>query len=293
MLAPRDTLEDVPLVAFLDSYPEPAFILCSNPPYSSLSFVYGNSALYELLFRHDSTAALDDRTFFSALTADEDIVWLSDPIRSGSQSTSGSVGDSRTINMRPIWLPRDHMPIDIELTPTPIGLPITIPGIGSASRAHVFTASPRKAPMNFLRSEPQTEPKRRKDPGLRLPDFPLIPGCVGPNIQSKKGRSKSRSDSSSRLSQPISGIIPAELPSRLIDTYPWETTPLGPKESWPTTLTLMVKYLMETPVSVCIHCFNSVVLINLILMCRVQYSGGGPSEWQALLFVLHSSFAAR
>jgi hypothetical protein len=249
MLMSPDMLGHVPLVAFLDAYPEPAFILCSNTSaHPSLDFVYGNPSLRDLLLGHDDTGVFDNRAFFLALAADDDLLWLSNPIRAGSQSTSGSSGNSRTINMRPVWLPRDHTAIDIELTPTPIDLPTTIPGVGPASRSYVFTASPRKAPMSFLRSDTYTEPRRRRDPGLRLPDFPPIPGCVGPNIQSRKGNSKS--DISSWPSQPASGITPAELPSRLIDTFPWETTALGPKESWPTALQLNVKYLMETPVSV-------------------------------------------
>ncbi|KAG8762531.1 hypothetical protein FRC11_009066, partial [Ceratobasidium sp. 423] len=246
MLASTDTLQQVPLVGFLDAYPEPAFILCSNTaPRSSLEFIYGNSSLRELLVGHDESGVLDDQTFFSAVTSDEDIVWLSDPTQSGSQSTSRPVGDSRVINLRPAWLPRDHTSVDLELTPTSIDFPLTTPGVGYSSRCYVFTASPRKAPMNFLRSENHAENQRRKDLGLRLPDFPLMPGAVGPHIRSKK----SKSDSSSMLSQSVLAINPAELPSRLVDTYPWETTPLGPRKSWPVLLELMVKYLIETPVS--------------------------------------------
>ncbi|CAE6344693.1 unnamed protein product [Rhizoctonia solani] len=245
MLASTDTLHQVPLVGFLDAYPEPAFILCSNTgPRSSLEFLYGNSSLRELLVGHDESGILDDQTFFSAVASDEDIFWLSDPTQNGSQSTSRSVSDSHVINLRPAWLPRDHTSVDLELTPTPIDLPITMPNVGSSGRCYVFTATPRKAPMNFLRSENQSETRRKKDLSLRLPDFPLMPGAVGPHIRSRM----SKSDSSSMLSQ--SAVInPAELPTRLVDTYPWETTPLGPRESWPVLLELMVKYVMETPVS--------------------------------------------
>ncbi|CAE7175104.1 unnamed protein product [Rhizoctonia solani] len=244
MLVGTDTLEQVPLVGFLDAYPEPAFILLSNTgPRPSLEFLYGNSSLRELLV-HDESAILDDQTFFSAVASDEDIVWLSDPTQSGSQRTSHSVGDSHVINLRPAWLPRDHTSVDLELTPTAIDIPITLSNVGSSSRSYVFTASPRKAPMNFLRSENYSETRRRRDPGLRLPDFPLMPGAVGPHIRSRL----SKSDSSSMLSQ--SAVIkPAELPTRLVDTFPWETTPLGARASWPVILELMVKYLMETPVS--------------------------------------------
>ncbi|KDN38661.1 hypothetical protein RSAG8_09336, partial [Rhizoctonia solani AG-8 WAC10335] len=245
MLASTDILQQVPLVGFLDAYPEPAFILSSNAgPRSSLDFLYGNSSLRELLVGHDESGILDDQTFFSAIVSDEDIVWLSNPTKSGSHSSSRSVGDSHVINLRPTWLPRDHTSVDLELTPTPIDLPIVIPNVGSSSRSYVFTAAPRKAPMSFLRSENHSETRRKRDPGLRLPDFPLMPGAVGPHIRSRMGKS----DSSSMLSQ--SAVMnPAELPTRLVDTFPWETTPLGARESRAEILELMVKYLMETPVS--------------------------------------------
>jgi hypothetical protein len=254
MLASTDALQHVPLVGFLDAYQEPAFILCSNAgSRPSLEFIYGNTSLRELLVGHGESEVLDDQLFFSAIASDEDIVWLSDPTQSGSQSTSRSIGDSHVVNLHPAWLPRDHATVDLELTPTPINLPITIPRVGSSSHSYVFIASPRKAPMNFLRSETQGESRRRKDVGLRLPDFPLMPGAIGPHI-----RSRMSNESSSMLSQSALAVNPAELPSRLIDTYPWETTPLGPRQSWPVLLELMVKYLMETPVSV-----SSICSLNL------------------------------
>ncbi|ELU37252.1 HisKA domain-containing protein [Rhizoctonia solani AG-1 IA] len=279
MLGSTNALQQVPLVGFLDAYPEPAFILCSNTgPRPSLEFIYGNSSLRELLVGHDESGILDDQTFFSAIASDEDIVWLSNPTHSDSQSTSRSIGYSHAINLRPAWLPRDHTSIDLELTPTLIELPITIPEVGSSSNSYVFTASPRKAPMNFLRSETQGESRRRKDPNLRLPDFPLMPGAIGPHIRSRM----SKSDSSSMPSQSALAINPAELPSRLVDTYPWGTTPLGPRESWPVLLELMVKYLMETPVSVS-RMYSTDQLISILFIgCIIL----GMARWGELWGVL-------
>ncbi|KAG8690757.1 hypothetical protein FRC11_009316 [Ceratobasidium sp. 423] len=243
MLASGELLQHVPLVSFLDAYPEPAFILCSSTlPHSSLEFLYGNHALHAILFGHDDTAVIDDQSFFSALTSDQDVGWLADPLGVRSPLTPhtsrSSVGDSRTIRIRPDWLPRDHTPLDLELTPTPID----IPGV------YVFTASPRKAPMNLLRSETHTELQLRRDLGLRLSDFPPLPASAGTRIRSRK----SKSESTSWLSQPAPPMGPADLPSRMIETFPWEKTSLGPKESWPVALKVMVKYLMEKPVASCI-----------------------------------------
>ncbi|CAE6366411.1 unnamed protein product [Rhizoctonia solani] len=249
MLASRELLQHASLISFLDAYPEPAFILCTNAlPHSSLEFMYGNQALHAILFGHDDTAILDDQSFFSALTSDQDVFWLADPLGSHSPITPltprSSVGDSHTITIRPDWLPRDHTPLDLELTPTLIDLPVIIPGVGSTTHSYVFTASPRKVPMNLylLRSETHTD--QRRDPGLRLSDFPPPPASVGTHVRSRK----SKSESTSWLSQPQPPMNLVELPSRMIETYPWEKTAIGPKESWPMTLKVMVKYLMEKPV---------------------------------------------
>ncbi|CAE7221364.1 unnamed protein product [Rhizoctonia solani] len=251
MLATRELLQHAPLVSFLDAYPEPAFILCTNTlPHSSLEFMYGNPALHAILFGHDDTAILDDQSFFSALTSDQDVCWLADPVGIRSPLTPHTprsvVGDSHTISIRPDWLPRDHTPLDLELIPTPIDLPVIIPGISAATQSYVFTASPRP-PMNLLRSETHTEHQRR-DPGLRLSDFPPSPASIGNRVRSRK----SKSESTSLLSQPILAASLAELPSRMIETYPWEKTSLGPRDSWPVSLTVMVKYLMEKPIPSCI-----------------------------------------
>ena len=171
-------------------------------------------------------------------------MWLSDPIR--ARLPPSSVGDTHSIGIRPAWLPRDHTPIDLELTATPIDLPMTIPGVGSSSRSYVFTTSPRKAPMNLLRSETHLETRRRRDSSLRLPDFPPPSASAGKLVRSKQ----SRSDSSSWPSQATPALNEELLPSRLIETFPWETTPLGPKEFWPISLKLMVQYLMEKPIPV-------------------------------------------
>ncbi|CAE6460517.1 unnamed protein product, partial [Rhizoctonia solani] len=253
MLASRDLLQHVPLISFLDAYPEPAFILCTNTlPHSSLEFMYGNHALHSILFGHDDTAVLDDQSFFSALTSDQDVFWLGDPLGSRSPLTPLpsriAVGDSRTISIRPDWLPRDHTPLDLELTPTPIDLPVIIPGVGSATYSYAFTASPQKAPMKLLRSEAHTELQLRRDPGLRLSDFPPLPSSSGTRIRSRQ----SKSESTSLLSQPVPPVSVADLPSRMMETFPWEKTSLGPRESWPMILKLMIKYLMEKPIPSCV-----------------------------------------
>ncbi|CAE6344989.1 unnamed protein product [Rhizoctonia solani] len=217
------SLEHVPLISFLDAYPEPAFILCLNAiPHSSLELMYVNPALHELLVGDDSAHVLDTQTFLSTLPSEDDVLWLSSPT-----NRDKAVGDSKSVNFCPMWLPRDHSPVDLELTPTPINLPTIIPRVATTNRSYVFTASPRHAPINFLRSETQ---RRGSSTGKR--------------------RQKSRSSSSSwpsRLPPVITNS--AELPSKLIDVFDWDKSPLGPRDKWPSSLKLMLKYLMGKPIA--------------------------------------------
>ncbi|KAH7327638.1 hypothetical protein B0J17DRAFT_722634 [Rhizoctonia solani] len=223
MLVSEDRLRRVPLVPFLDAYPEPAFILCLNPNLpSSLELMYANPALNELLLGGDSANVLDTQEFLSALESDNDLLWLFSPTGSGKVA-----GDSKSVNFCPTWLPRDHSAIDLELTPTRLNLPMTIPQIGTNSVAYVFTASPRHAPINFLRSDPQREGS----------------SSIG------KRRQRSWPSSSSWPTQPATVTInSAKPPSQLIDTFDWENSPLGPRDKWPMGLKLMIQYLMEKPI---------------------------------------------
>lgn len=250
MSSTRNQLDTVPLVTFLEAFSEPAFILCSNPaPHESLNFIYGNPALRSLMFGDDDSGVLDKDSFFSALASDEDVFWLSNPVRSQSLPTTTS--DFRPVGFRPAWLPRDHMPLGLEITPTPITLPVTIPGVASSNRSFVFTASPRKAAMDLLRSNSHSDLDKRRDPGLRLHDLPQPNMAVGQRFRSRKSKS-----SSSWPSQRPLVARPVEMPSSLIETYPWETTALGPKVFWPTSLNTILRYMMEKPIPVSLTSFN-------------------------------------
>ncbi|KAG9121841.1 hypothetical protein FRC07_002032, partial [Ceratobasidium sp. 392] len=164
MTETTDILYNVPLLNFLNAYPEPAFILCtSSAPRLSLEFIYGNPALHTLVFGHDDSGVLDSDSFFSAVASNDDIAWLSNPTYPQTLATAAS--ELHYINLRPAWLPRDHTPLDLELTPTPIDLPVTIPGVGSSSKSYVFTATPRKVALDLLRSDSRPKNNKRRDSG--------------------------------------------------------------------------------------------------------------------------------
>lgn len=268
----RDRLDTVPLIAFLEAYSEPAFILCCNSaPHESLDFIYGNPALHSLIFGEDDSGTLDKDSFFSALASDEDALWLSNPVR--PQTLPPSAGDFHLVGFRPSWLPRDHMPLNLELTPTSITLPVTMSGVRSSSRSYVFTASPRKAAMDLLRSDPGSDFSRRRDSGLRLHDLPQLHLAVGQRVRSRN----SKSETSSWLSQRALMNKPTEMPSTLIEKFPWEETPLGPRALWPTSLKTILSYLMEKPIPVS---FNSLDILfePYAQFYRALYFGDGPSK---------------
>ncbi|KAF8602883.1 hypothetical protein BDV93DRAFT_523732 [Ceratobasidium sp. AG-I] len=243
MLATRDQLDKVSLVAFLEAFSEPAFILCCNSaPHEPLDFIYGNPALHSLIFGEDDSGVLDKGSFFSALASDEDVFWLSNPAR--PQTLPTSVSGLRLVGFRPSWLPRDHTPLSLELTSTSITLPVTMFGVHASSKSHVFTASPRKAAMDLLRSDPGSDFSRRRDSGLRLHDLPQLHPSAGQLVRSRN----SKSESSSWPSQQALMSKPMEMPTSLLETFPWDETPLGPKALWPTSLKTMLSYLMEKPI---------------------------------------------
>ncbi|QRV89873.1 response regulator receiver [Ceratobasidium sp. AG-Ba] len=240
----RDILHNFPLINFLNAYPEPAFILCtSSAPHLTLDFIYGNDALSGLVFGQDESGILDSDTFFTVVTTSDDLVWLSNPVN--SQPGSTAISEARTISIRPSWLPRDHTPLDLELVPTPIDLPVTIPEIGSSSKSHVFIAVPRKASLNLLRSGSSTrsDAGKRRDSGAKINDPPPLAASIG-----QRRSRKSKSQSSSRPSQLVHASDSVLMPSKLIHVFPWEQTTLGARSSWPWSLEVMVRYVMEKPI---------------------------------------------
>lgn len=241
----REHLDTLPLLSFLDAYPEPAFMLCSNAsPQSTLAFIYGNPALQQLMLGEDELAVLNDSTFFNVLCEEKDLRWLSDPTRSAA-NTLNAAGGSRSIGFRPAWLPRNHIPLQLELTATPIDLPLTVPAVNSASHSYVYIASPRKTPMQLLRTEDAGEAKQQQRSNLRLGN--IIPGLAGVPRQQMSSQTKSIVSLSNSSHE---SFDEDKLPSRLLYTFPWEKTSLGPRSQWPKSLTTMVQYIMQKPIPV-------------------------------------------
>jgi hypothetical protein len=255
----RDQLSRISLLSFLDSYSEPAFILCANgSPQPTLSFIYGNSALQELVFGEGETAILNDSTFFNALHEEEDLQWLSNPHLSTNRMP-GLTGASRTVKLRPGWLPRDHVPLQLELIATPITLPLTIHAVGSNARSFVFIASSRKASQQLFRTESINDAvvkHRSVMPQTRSTSY-------GSEILWQR-RISTRSSASHR-SRPSSEH--GKPPSQLLHIFPWHETPLGPQNKWPHSLRTMVRYVMAKPVPVNRHSRNYVNYMTHNVIC--------------------------
>ncbi|QRV75488.1 protein-histidine kinase [Ceratobasidium sp. AG-Ba] len=48
-------------------------------------------------------------------------------------------------------------------------------------------------------------------------------------------------------------LDPSKLPSRMLDTFPWEQTSLGPRSEWPQSLSTLVQFVMAKPIPTTIY----------------------------------------
>ncbi|KAF8603037.1 hypothetical protein BDV93DRAFT_607104 [Ceratobasidium sp. AG-I] len=243
----KDTLGGIPLLPFLDAYPEPAFILCLNiSPQQILRLIYGNSALHSLVLGPGNPSVLNESELLNAFTNNDDLRWLHDPTYAAG-GADFKVGYTRIVKFRPASVPPAHMLDKLHLTATPITLPITVSGVGSSSRSFVFTASPSQTSTEIFRATSSVNLRPRPQTGLgSLPNTPL--GSLTPT--------KRAVGSSSLLSwSPSSSFATSHnaVPSQMINTFAWEKTPLGPREQWPTSLTMIVQYIMAKQEPTAIH----------------------------------------
>lgn len=270
----QDKLDTVSLLSFLDAYPEPAFILCSNPsPQQSLKFVYGNLGLRSLILGPGSPPVLDDSTFFESLSKESDLHWLHDPTCPAPGATS-KVGYIHTVEFRPAWIPSTHTLDMLELTATPITLPITIPGARSSGRSFVFTASPSKHTTQIARDTFTDDVKSQ--PPTPFSSFESTSPSSSTSAGSAAGL---KSGSPVPQSRDLLLVASKELtPSRMIDTFPWDKTPLGPREQWPSSLTTMAQYVMAKQVPVCIT-YSRRAPFDRYLPSRRRCIGAGLSKY--------------
>jgi hypothetical protein len=216
-----ELLDKIPLLSFLDGYPEPAFILCSKfSPYTH-SLLYGNAALRSLILG-DESAILNDDVFFDALCEENALQWLSNPTRP-AHSEANALRRSYNIRFTPAWIPLDHLPLQLELTATPIDLPPTMSAVETNSQLYAYVASPAKT------SAPFSSPNSLN--------------------QVKRGLQTNLAGTASSMKSEVSSDM-ADLPSRLLYTFPWETTSLGPRAKWPQILNTMVQHMMANPIPV-------------------------------------------
>lgn len=242
----QDKLDAISLLSLLDAYPEPAFILCLNiSPRQVLKLVYGNATLHSLILGPGSSSNLDDSALFGALTRDDDLRWLHNPTYAADDADF-KAGYTRIVEVRPPWIPVAHIPSKLQLTATPITLPITVPRVGSSSRSFVFIASPSEIFTQFVRTATSMDVRRQIQTSSGSPPSTFSTSAV-PNMNIV-------GSSSSLPRSPSSSIAAsnAEVPSHMINTYAWENTSLGPRGQWPTSLTTMVQYILAKQEPVCI-----------------------------------------
>ncbi|KAG8712854.1 hypothetical protein FRC09_019390 [Ceratobasidium sp. 395] len=210
----HELLDIVSLRSFLNVYPGPAFAI-SSASYGNPTLAYGNPALHSLILGEGNTAILDDTSFFGAICDANVFRWLYEPIATVDASKA-----SWNIDLRPLWLSHEHDPLRLKFTVTPIHSQLEL----SDDHLILYTAPPTRISTASLPFGKVDEVTERPVP------------ISGYTALSEPDRTISR-----HLEVAPTTI---DLPSSLLNKFPWEKTSLGPQAEWPESLKTMVQYTM-------------------------------------------------
>ncbi|QRV93187.1 protein-histidine kinase [Ceratobasidium sp. AG-Ba] len=129
----------------------------------------------------------------------------------------------------------------------------------------IITSTIESAPESSTRDVSPIPPKRVRDasfngalaplPPLRLDlNRPLLTPEITPLLQSPRSPLSSRPSPSgsnyTRVAHTIGAVEPAPPPTStqtLLESYPWETTPLGPRSGWSERLRAYVNFMQTSP----------------------------------------------
>lgn len=120
------------------------------------------------------------------------------------------------------------------------------------NRFLICTSIPR-TPLPILSSLPKRKRKRLlHDNDMKLLNLPTMTfGANGSASVSGSPGSQSPSGMPTRLDP---GFMST---AHLIETFDWASTPLGPRETWPTELQTLIKYMNGDPYPVCLYIYIS------------------------------------
>ncbi|KAG8850364.1 hypothetical protein FRB96_000428 [Tulasnella sp. 330] len=243
----------LPCIEFLDAYPYPSFVLSqkqSGKLAASLTPVWVNAAYRELIFGPHVDEphvfgglleALPGTGFQELNTARKLSIWVE------------LLGDEANVpyllDLEPPWLGAASPTMQLELTKT------------SIQHFWIITSVP-KTPLPRPQSIPHpssTSSSLRHRPGSEFLSLGELPA---PHWEQLDKGSKSPGTPTETTRADSGGIFTAGKRSvKMLDEYPWETTPLGPMKTWSSTLLTAVDVCMNHPHPVALWWGPEVTLI--------------------------------
>jgi hypothetical protein len=230
-------------LVFLEAYPYPACVLETTQKGSrtvvQLEPIWSNPPYDALIPPGNSNNGLLSTLGHTAIVA----------FGSWAESSATEEGDLPATHLLKLDLGQvhpGHPEVELELTKTEL------------SGFLVCTSAPR-TPLpikSSLASRPSRNRKRKRLPnGMKLFNLPTMAfGVNGP----------AASISASAGSQSPSGVPARAEPgfvstAHLMETFDWTSTSLGPRETWPTELQTLIKYMNGNPHPVRLHALLSLV----------------------------------
>ncbi|KAG8934136.1 hypothetical protein FRC02_010513 [Tulasnella sp. 418] len=236
--------------AYVTNYPFPAFALSKRHAgrmATSLRVIYANAPWRELTMGPQIDQPLSD-TLLEAFYDEEDgRSSIKEAKRFGEWVENlhlPRVESVHTGYLRPSWLPDDEPPVQLDFVRTDI------------DKFYVITTVPRTplpkySPETDKSSLPEpptssiTAIKREASSALKLKDFPSnqFPRRFTPNA------SPTTVNAASVVPErPLEAPIPNDSEmKRMVENYPWHTTSLGPRSSWPASLNTSLSYVLNCP----------------------------------------------
>ncbi|VDB99941.1 unnamed protein product [Peniophora sp. CBMAI 1063] len=245
------SLADQPYIAFLSAYPHPAFILSlASQTHPSFTPTFANAALRRVLLGPDARTSELGSSFQAALTSVEQARRLTNwafPSDAGLEQIASTI----TLEFIPQWMPNPE-PVVLEFSQTRVG------------DALICTSTPRSAlppsgtqtPMPFPES-PAFGNYGTASNANTPPPFPQRYS----SDQSVVVRDYAKSPTGQQWFETESFGRRAESCVELLEGYPWEKTPLGPRKEWSDALIASVTYALSCPFPTCVLWGTDLTLI--------------------------------
>ncbi|KAG8961506.1 hypothetical protein FRC03_005304 [Tulasnella sp. 419] len=236
--------------AYVTNYPFPAFALSKRHAgnmATSLRVIYANASWRELTMGPHIDQSLNN-TLLEALYEEEDgRCSIKGAKRFGDWVENVQVPRVESVHtgyLRPGWLPDDEPTVQLDFVRTDI------------DNFYVITTVPRTPLPRYtldLTKIPHPEPptssitaiKREASAALKLKDFPSnqFPGRFTPNTSPTTVNAPPLVPE-----RPLEAPIPNDSEmKRMVENYPWHTTSLGPRSSWPSSLNTALSYVLNCP----------------------------------------------